>query len=558
MRTFFIVACILVAIPLSSTGQTPDATIRMKNFTRVWGFLKYHHPGVAKGNLDWDSVFVNNVKRINKTTSNKDFNSLLLSIIDKAGKVEKAVSQKHSDSLFTLNNKDSIAWMDTSTVFNKEVKSRLRMIYQNKNGGPNKYISIRNNTADYSGENKYEDIGFPNESYRLLFLARFWNIINYYAPYKYLVDKSWDNVLNMFIPKFVAAKDSVAYYKVLLELSKALQDGHCGLSKDHQVAEVNNLVFGKYTVPFYTSIINDTVMVRALSNDSPGKTADIKKGDVLLKVDNIPVERLMEERRKYISASNDLSEAHHLSWFLLDGQAPKVSVTVKRGSKIFTTTVHRTASTDRKWGELVNYTANDKGYKKLDDSTLLIYAMQIWNGNLDTLKSMIREAKAVIFDVRNYPQNDAFYYIVDPFLLEPKVINYITEPIANMPGLFKWIQSPKIGQVNKDVFKGKVIILADERTQSQGEYSCMVLQTIPGAITIGRQTAGADGLVTYIPMGGHLSLSYSGYGVYYPDKGQTQRTGIKIDITVPKTVAEIIKDKDPTLERALIYLKEGR
>src|SRR5688572_6511733 len=354
MRTFFIAASLLVAIPLSSTGQTPQATIRMKNFTRVWGFLKYHHPEVAKSNLDWDSVFVNNVRRVNNTTSDKDFNSLLVSIIDNAGKVEKAGSQKNSDSLFTLNNKDSIAWMETSTVFNKEVKSRLRMIYQNKNGGPNKYISIRNNTADYSGENKYEDIGFPNESYRLLFLARFWNIINYHAPYKYLVDKSWDNVLNRFIPKFVAAKDSVAYYKVLLGLAKALQDGHCGLSKARQVTEINSLVFGKYTVPFYTSIINATVMVRAVSNDSPGKITDIKKGDVILKVDNIPVERLIEERRKYISASNDLSEAHHLSWFLLDGQAPKVSLTVKRGSKIFTTTVNRTASADRKWGELVN------------------------------------------------------------------------------------------------------------------------------------------------------------------------------------------------------------
>ena len=59
-------------------------------------------------------------------------------------------------------------------------------------------------------------------------------------------------------------------------------------------------------------------------------------------------------------------------------------------------------------------------------------------------------------------------------------------------------------------------------------------------------------------MGGRLNMSYSGYGVYYPDKGQTQRTGIKIDITVPKTTAEILNDKDPVLERALSYLEEGR
>jgi carboxyl-terminal processing protease len=60
-----------------------------------------------------------------------------------------------------------------------------------------------------------------------------------------------------------------------------------------------------------------------------------------------------------------------------------------------------------------------------------------------------------------------------------------------------------------------VIILADERCQSQGEYSVMALQTIPNSVTIGSQTAGADGAVSYIPMGGQLGITYSGYGIYY-------------------------------------------
>ena len=82
--------------------------------------------------------------------------------------------------------------------------------------------------------------------------------------------------------------------------------------------------------------------------------------------------------------------------------------------------------------------------------------------------------------------------------------------------------------MNKELYKGKVLILCDERTQSQGEYTCMAFQTIPNSVTIGTQTAGADGIVTHIPIGSGLSISYSGYGIYYPDKTQTQRTGIKI------------------------------
>jgi C-terminal processing protease CtpA/Prc len=103
-----------------------------------------------------------------------------------------------------------------------------------------------------------------------------------------------------------------------------------------------------------------------------------------------------------------------------------------------------------------------------------------------------------------------------------------------------------------------VVILCDERTQSQGEYTCMALQTIPRSITIGTQTAGADGNQTPVPIGGGLQIFYSGCGIYYPNKTQTQRTGIKIDIHVRKTIAAIKNNQDEILERAIRYIKTGK
>ena len=62
-------------------------------------------------------------------------------------------------------------------------------------------------------------------------------------------------------------------------------------------------------------------------------------------------------------------------------------------------------------------------------------------------------------------------------------------------------------------------------------------------------------MVTHIPMGGKLTISYSGYGVYYPDKTITQRRGIKIDIPVKKTAESTVKSEDLILKRAMNYLK---
>ena len=165
------------------------------------------------------------------------------------------------------------------------------------------------------------------------------------------------------------------------------------------------------------------------------------------------------------------------------------------------------------------------------------------------------KSKAVIFDVRNYPGQDAFYNIMGIMLPEPKVINYSTVFMADNPGYFIWKPSYKIGDLNPGYYKGKTVILVDERSQSQGEYSAMVLQTVPGSVVIGSQTAGADGAVSQIPMGGKLAISYSGYGIYYPDKTQTQQVGVRIDIPVKKTIQSIINNQDIIMEEALKYLE---
>lgn len=83
----------------------------------------------------------------------------------------------------------------------------------------------------------------------------------------------------------------------------------------------------------------------------------------------------------------------------------------------------------------------------------------------------------------------------------------------------------------------------------------MTLQTIPHSVTIGSQTCGLDGAVSYFPMGGGRSISHSGYGIYYPDKTPTQQRGVRIDIQAKKTVKNIINGEDVAVEAALKYLK---
>lgn len=564
MRKILTLTSLLVLFSISCIAQNLQTPVRIKDFIKVWGFLKYYDPAVTTENIDWDSVFVTYFQKIVDAKSSKKFRNEIFAVINSAGTPPKTADQskKLPESLF-VRNKVSNNWFNNSRTFDDRIKNQLQYVYNNTNQDTNRYIKMNYQTADFSGEKKYDSMSFPNMEYRLLFLSRFWNIINYFAPYKYLIGKNWDDVLTEFIPRFLNVSNTVSYYKTWMELAKALHDGHSQLTLYNQDTQLNELVFGKYTVPFYCQILDGQVVVRKLSDDSLCKKAGIRRGDVILKLDNESIVKEIEVKRKYISASNNLSSDHQLSRFVLDGETPLAHLTVKRRNKVFTTTIERISSSknfQKNWKEIFNYTSGNSVFQKFDDSILLIYAAQIWSGNIDTVRSLIKHSKAIIFDVRNHPyeENYAIYNLFDIFLNRAKIINYSTIALPDLPSLFEWKPSAKIGGTNKNTYGGKVLILCDERTQSQGEYTCMALQTIPKSITIGTQTAGADGLQTNIPIGGGLNISYSGYGVYYPDKTQTQRTGIKIDIHVQKSIAGIKSNRDEILERALQYIKKGR
>ncbi len=168
MRKIFITIYLFSSFSLSSIGQALNTTARIKNFIKVWGFLKYYHPFIATGNIDWDSVFINHVQKIVDAKNFNQFNNEISTIINSVAKPPKVEPHKLPDNLFVMN-KVNINWVITSKNFDDEIKNRLKYIYDNKNQDTNKYIKQVYETVDFSGEKRYDSIDFPNMKYRLLF-----------------------------------------------------------------------------------------------------------------------------------------------------------------------------------------------------------------------------------------------------------------------------------------------------------------------------------------------------------------------------------------------------
>ena len=101
------------------------------------------------------------------------------------------------------------------------------------------------------------------------------------------------------------------------------------------------------------------------------------------------------------------------------------------------------------------------------------------------------------------------------------------------------------------LYNGAVVILVDESSQSQAEYTAMAFRSVPNALVAGSTTAGADGNVSAIVLPGGLRTLISGIGVFYPDRRPTQRVGIVPDLNVRPTIAGIRQGRDEVLEAAV-------
>lgn len=129
------------------------------------------------------------------------------------------------------------------------------------------------------------------------------------------------------------------------------------------------------------------------------------------------------------------------------------------------------------------------------------------------------------------------------------------------PGLFfrqeQWLFED-FGEVAArctEPYKGRVILLVDEMTQSNPEFQAMALQSCPQScpqtLTIGSPTSGADGDIVRIPLPGGLMTCFSGIGVFYPDGTPTQTVGVRLDVELCPTAEGLQAGRDEVLERAL-------
>ena len=418
------------------------------------------------------------------------------------------------------------------------------------------------NASQFAQRDKtYAEMQFPSRGYRLLALFRFWNVINYFFPYKDLIGSDWDTILPKYIPKLEANVDAADYEMTVREMIAETHDSHVGVRN----ANASSEKIGTYLPPISVRFIEgQTVVVKVLDDKLP-----VKIGDVILSVDGEDIGKRRDYFERVTSGSTPQALMRNVHNNILRGQKDTTAKITLRGAD----GKMRTIEARRGIGRM------DPKLQTVDERTTPIFAIlpsgfgyvdldRLQSGETGKMFDALKNAPAIIFDMRGYPNGTA--WSIGPRLSDKKmpVAALFSRPIlegnslssSDFSGapLFTFSQ-PIPPRGDAEIYRGKVVMLIDEYAQSQSEHTALFFETArPDMAFIGTPTAGANGDVTVMVLPGNLIVSFSGHSVRHADGRQLQRLGIQPTVRVAPTIKGLRAGKDEILEAAIKYLQKKR
>ena len=305
-------------------------------------------------------------------------------------------------------------------------------------------------------------------------------------------------------------------------------------------------------------IENKTIVTKTFADSLKN---NITPGDEILKVDDVDIAKRRAWLSQYIGASNNAALQRDVNLNVLAGQEESfVKIIYLHNGVVKNLRLKRDAGkyTYSRSSGLPNQV---RSWTKLKDNIGYVDFGKLEVSDIDSMFNDFKNTKAIIIDNRSYPRGTVWTlinYLTDKTVTSAKGTTMIADsPDPSTTTVQSSLWQLPVTPVSK--YRGKIIILVNEETQSQAEYSCMVIQAaFKNTTIIGSQTAGADGDVTGIKIPGGIQTAFSGHGIYYPDGRSTQGIGIVPDIKISPTVKGIKAGKDEVLDRGIQFALTGK
>lgn len=529
-----------------TTIPTDAATLENLRVTGlVWGFLKYYHPAIAKGNYNWDYELIRVLPKILASADTQQRDVVLKEWITSLGTFDIAV--------YALPDKNvkltpDIDWIESSGL-SAGLRNELLKVKNARRSAEHYYIGLNPGVLNpvFKNELQLARMDYPDAGLRLVALYRYWNMIQYYFPNRHLIEKDWKDVLAEFVPKIIQAQNELEYRLTMLELIENIHDTHANIWSRHEV--LTNYFGSNNAAPVITFVENKAV-VTGFHDADKGKVTNLLPGDVITEVNGELTADIVKRLDRYTPASNYPTKLRDIAENLL--RTNKGGIDIKYMRDGIEHAGRLKAYTNDEMKPVNRFHSDDTPFRMLAPKLAYLYPGSLQQQDEEKIINEIHKSEELIIDLRCYPSTFITFSIGRLFSKKPVPFVKFSSGNVQTPGLFTMADYMPIGGGKH--YKGKVIVLINEYTQSNAEYTAMAFRASPNVTVIGSTTAGADGNISAIKLPGGMHTMISGIGVYYPDGGETQRIGIVPDVEVKPTIKGIAEGRDEVLEKALELL----
>jgi C-terminal processing protease CtpA/Prc len=534
---------------IKSIAATPQNMDHLVLLGELWGFLKYHHPAIAKGDYNWDAELFRIMPGVINCRTDQQLSATLEKWVDGLGKPDKCTNCQLISSIKDIACLPNYGSLFNNKVFAPALTAKLKYILANSNNTDNYYVTMGSNRGTIPAmehERSNENIASPDAGYRLLGLFRYWNMIQYFSPNRNIIPGGWNNKLAVFIPQFIKADTKLAYVKTMVKLVSATHDTHAFL-----ISSVYEENLGKYRLPVNAQFIENKLVVCGYYKDTLNVKKNFKPGDIITSINGITVDKLVQQYMPYSSASNKGAALRDMpGTYLLRGKDSLFKMSLTRDNKPLRVTQRATGLNGIDFYKFDWRGDSAKpAYYLINKNIGYLFPGRYKDEDYDDLKKLFANTKGIIVDLRCYPTADLIEHFGNFIRPDSATFVKFTHTFINHPGLFVYSPGSLVGSRTKDYYKGKVVVIVNAKTQSNSEFVTMAFQTAPNVTVIGSTTAGADGNIVGLPLPWFYTYE-SGIGVYYPDGTNAQGAGVKINYIVRPTIAGVKAGRDELLEKA--------
>lgn len=525
---------------------------------KVWGYVKYRHPSVIAGQINWDAELFRVLPRVVQAENEAAVNAVLLDWLNQFP-VEQATAEAAQPELELLANApgtgNDMRWISDREFLGEELCTYLEILSHTHAGDwTHAYASWGESGVDFSNEETWGNLDGTDDGMRLLGAFRFWNAFEYFSPNVDITRMDWDQALRNAIDDMLAARDQTGYERALGRLTAQTGDNHVML----ETPGLRFLRFyGNYCLPCTFLSINGEVVVKAV----PADCTTLQPGDVLLAVDGMTMADRIAELSDYFPLPEPDKFVNALTYPLMSAQGKTSRVTLRRAGEEQTVEVANLQG---------YYTGPTPAQSGLIEEGRIGYIAPgtLQEGDLEELMKTFAHTDGLVVDLRQYPSVVIMYLLAEYLNPAPTEFAILEIPSLADPGRFYQMPySSGAGTMARlglwdnaetaPLYTGQVVLLMDETSQSQAEFTIMSLRQTAGAVVVGSPSVGADGNAIYLRLPGGCRTRFTTMGVLTPDGQETQRVGVQPDVLCTPTVEGIAAGRDELLEKAVELITQS-